>query len=158
MSAEASNPMSSRRKFKPVLETKKGIDLAPMVDVVFLLLAYFLINSTLAKTPAIRVDLPKSQTSSYVSEEAVDILVRENGEIVVNGTKVSEKELGRALEGAGLTPDAARGTVDLLAELKSIGRSLGEGKPQRTTESGLKRLHERAMKHLDEIERIGGRG
>ncbi len=90
--------MSRERKSKPVLETKKGIELAPMVDVVFLLLAYFLINSTLARTPAIRMDLPKSQTSSYVSDEAVDVLVRENGEIMVGGAKVPEKELARVLK------------------------------------------------------------
>ena len=70
---------SRKKRGGAVIETRSGIDLAPMVDIIFLLLAYFLINSTLAKTPAIRIDLPQSETASYVGEEALDIVVRGDG-------------------------------------------------------------------------------
>ncbi|MEQ9364164.1 MAG: biopolymer transporter ExbD [Leptospirales bacterium] len=82
----------------PSMETRSGIDLAPMVDIIFLLLAYFLINSTLAKTPAIRIDLPQSETASYVGEEAIDILVRADGAILVNETEISRAELAASLK------------------------------------------------------------
>ncbi|MCR9141596.1 MAG: biopolymer transporter ExbD [bacterium] len=81
-----------------VVETRSGIDLAPMVDIIFLLLAYFLINSTLAKTPAIRIDLPQSETASYVGEEAIDILVQADGSITINAAVVEKANLAARLK------------------------------------------------------------
>lgn len=63
-------------------------------------------------------------------------------------------ELTERLEKAGLSSQSARDTSTLLTLLREYGQSLAEGKPRRTTESDLKRLHERARRHLDEIERI----
>ncbi|MEM7184701.1 MAG: biopolymer transporter ExbD [Spirochaetota bacterium] len=87
-----------RRNKTVIMETKQGIDLAAMVDITFLLLAYFLINSTLAKTPSIKIDLPKSETSSYVSEEAINIHVKENGKIFINAQETEAKELTGTLK------------------------------------------------------------
>ena len=96
--------MAARTKQKnkraPVIETKSGIDLAPMVDIIFLLLAYFLINSTLAKTPAIRIDLPQSESASYVSEEAIEVLVQKDGVLLVNGSEVPLESLAAQLQNA----------------------------------------------------------
>lgn len=103
------NMRKSRRNIK-ILETKQGIDLAAMVDIIFLLLAYFLINSTLAKTPAIQIDLPKSETSSYVGEEAIDIHVKEGGKIFINDQETTDARVTAALKEAlqkrsGKTPE-----------------------------------------------------
>ncbi len=89
---------SSQNDHARVMETRNGIDLAPMVDIIFLLLAYFLINSTLAKTPAIRIDLPKSETASYVGEEAIDIAVQADGVVLVNETEVPLESLAATLK------------------------------------------------------------
>ena len=48
---------------KSSLELKTGIELPAMVDVVFLLVVYFLINATLVKNPNIKIKLPKSMTA-----------------------------------------------------------------------------------------------
>lgn len=90
--------MRKSRKPTQAMETRSGIDLAPMVDIIFLLLAYFLINSTLAKTPAIRIDLPQSETASYVGEEAIDIFVQTDGVILVNEIEIPEANLAASLK------------------------------------------------------------
>lgn len=97
MSNAPQNRGRKRRSATP-METRGGIDLAPMVDIIFLLLAYFLINSTLAKTPAIRIDLPESETASYVGENTLDILVRQDGVLQVNETEVEMGNLSATLK------------------------------------------------------------
>ncbi|RME89392.1 MAG: biopolymer transporter ExbD, partial [Candidatus Hydrogenedentota bacterium] len=64
---------------KSKLRLKSGIDLAPMVDIVFLLVTYFLINSTLAKNPAIKGELPKSQTGKEEAQKVIVFFVDNKG-------------------------------------------------------------------------------
>lgn len=97
------------------METRSGIDLAPMVDIIFLLLAYFLINSTLAKTPAIRISLPQSETASYVGEEAIDIVVAPEGKIMVNDTDVPLVNLAATLK-ATATGSATEPEVNIKSD------------------------------------------
>ncbi|NPV02291.1 MAG: biopolymer transporter ExbD, partial [Brevinematales bacterium] len=47
-------------KIKKERSTKTGIDMTPMIDVVFQLLTFFMITSTVIKTSAINVDLPSA--------------------------------------------------------------------------------------------------
>ena len=100
---ESSAPVFETRKGKRnfnVLEGKQGIDLAAMVDIIFLLLAYFLINSTLVKTPAIKIDLPRSEASTYAEETAIDIFVKADGKIFINENETPDNRVSPALKAA----------------------------------------------------------
>lgn len=81
------------RKIKSKLSIRSGIELAPMVDIVFLLVAYFLINSTLARNPAIKIELPKSQTAQSQVEKNLVIFVDDKDRIFLNDTPVKLKNL-----------------------------------------------------------------
>lgn len=76
--------MAKLRK-KP--EEKISIPIAPMIDVVFLLLIYFMVSSTLARQEA---DLSFQLPGSVEQEEPLDlpdeqiIEIRESGQVVVN--------------------------------------------------------------------------
>ncbi|MBI39501.1 MAG: hypothetical protein CMF59_07875 [Leptospiraceae bacterium] len=87
---------------KPLLETKSAIDLAAMVDVIFLLLAYFLLNSTLGKQPSIQVNLPQSETAQHQGENTLDIFVEKSGQFRLGEETLSleqiEKKLALELE------------------------------------------------------------
>lgn len=85
---------------KSKLNIKSGIDLAPMVDIVFLLVTYFLINSTLAKNPAIKVELPKSQTAEVEMQKNVVLFVDNKGNIYLNDQPVTLGSLPNALKAA----------------------------------------------------------
>jgi len=50
------------------------VDLTPMVDVVFLLLIFFMISTTFVETPGIEVKLPES--SSSITEKAPEEIAR----------------------------------------------------------------------------------
>lgn len=75
------------------LEVKSGIDMAPMVDVVFLLICYFLINSTLSRNPQIEVQLPHSETASVQEQENTVITILKDNSVVVGDTKVEMEKL-----------------------------------------------------------------
>ena len=68
-------------------------NLLPLIDVVLLLLIFFMISSTFVVQPGIRVDLPKSTIAERREPEDVTlILTREKG-LYLNARKVTVPEL-----------------------------------------------------------------
>lgn len=82
---------------KSRLKIKKGIEMAPMVDILFLLVTYFLLNSTIGKNAMIRVDLPESVTSSVIRENNMTISINNSNEIFLENEKVTMKSLKQKL-------------------------------------------------------------
>ncbi|MCM8783555.1 MAG: biopolymer transporter ExbD [Candidatus Omnitrophica bacterium] len=78
---------------------QRGIDITPLVDVVFQLLIFFLITSSFVVTQTgIKINLPKAITSEALQEETVVILINKNDLIFLNEKAVTIKELGNYLE------------------------------------------------------------
>ena len=79
-----------------------------MSDLVFLLLIFFMLTSTLVAPNAIKLLLPKSN-SKTMAKQTVDVTINMNHEYFVNGKVVTESELEPEIEEAlGDTPE---GTV-----------------------------------------------
>lgn len=57
------------------------INIAPLVDVVFLLLLFFMLTSHLVKEPAIKVNLPKSKTSQNERDEIKTVYITKESKI-----------------------------------------------------------------------------
>lgn len=72
--------------------------MAPMVDILFLLVTYFLLNSTLGKNAMIKVDLPESVTSSVIQENNWTISINNSNEIFLDNEKVTMASLGKRLK------------------------------------------------------------
>jgi biopolymer transport protein ExbD len=94
--------MAKLRK-KP--EEKTSIPIAPMIDVVFLLLIYFMVSSTLERQEA---DLSFQLPGSVEQEEPLDlpdeqiIEIREGGQVVVNDYPYDRPEAARFQELAAM--------------------------------------------------------
>ena len=73
-------------KFRRRFNIKSGIDLTPMIDIVFNLLIFFMVGSTIVETPQIEISLPKS-TSAVGSEknDTVVISISKDGQKYING-------------------------------------------------------------------------
>lgn len=68
-------------------EDKVGVPIAPMIDVVFLLLIYFMVSSTLERQEAdLSFQLPGTveQVASLDMPDEQIIEIRENGQVIVN--------------------------------------------------------------------------
>ncbi|WP_300759343.1 biopolymer transporter ExbD [uncultured Brachyspira sp.] len=76
-------------KFRRRFNIKSGIDLTPMIDIVFNLLMFFMVGTTIIETPQIEISLPKS-TSAVGAEknETIIISISKDGKQYINGYEV----------------------------------------------------------------------
>ncbi len=69
------------------------MNIAPLVDVMFLLLLFFMLTSHLIQEPAIKIKLPDSKTSEARDERVKTILIAKDGEIYFMDKRVGLKEI-----------------------------------------------------------------
>ena len=74
--------------------------MAPLIDVVFLLLVFFLLTSTFQTPEAIDLTLPDSSTASPTEPDALVVSLVEDGRIELDGAGVSLEDLPAALSSA----------------------------------------------------------
>ena len=80
--------------------TKRGrIEIIPMIDVMFFLLATFMIASlSLQKLNAIGVNLPPGKAAEAKMEDKITIAVQKDGQVLLNKTPVAANALTAALQ------------------------------------------------------------
>ena len=81
------------------------LDMTPLIDVVFLLLIFFMVSTTFDKQTHLKVDLPEAGTveSSDGEEKRIDLTIDASGHYYVNDREVINTDvdtLKRALEKA----------------------------------------------------------
>jgi biopolymer transport protein ExbD len=80
--------------FKRHIELEKGqLDIAPLIDVVFLLLIFFMLTSSFISPQGIRVNLPSAVSSKFLPQEDFVISITEKGIVMIDGKKTSLKKL-----------------------------------------------------------------
>lgn len=80
-----------------------AIDLTPLIDVVFMLLIFFMVSTTFKDQSMIRIDLPKAtqQNQQENQEKAIDLTIDVQGNFYVDGKRVVNTQvetLKRALQ------------------------------------------------------------
>lgn len=79
--------------FKRRTKVKPDFSLASMTDLVFLLLIFFMITSTLVSPNAIKVSLPKATNQIPTANKAVQVTVKEDLTYYVNTTPTTPEML-----------------------------------------------------------------
>lgn len=72
---------------------RSNVDMTPMIDIVFQLILFFLVSTTFAVLPGIKLNLPQSRTSEGVSVQGITITAEADGNLYFNEKQVSESEL-----------------------------------------------------------------
>lgn len=89
-------------QFRRQIRTEDGINLTPLIDVVFLLLIFFMVSTTFTKENHLAVDLPEaSNEAEVVVDGGIDIVVSAGGDYSINGQTLVNQQvdtLYRALE------------------------------------------------------------
>ncbi|MDD4957187.1 MAG: biopolymer transporter ExbD [Candidatus Omnitrophica bacterium] len=81
-------------RFKRKMSIEKGrLDMAPLIDVVFLLLIFFMLTSSFIFQPGIRVNLPKAITSEVLHKELLIITITGDNKIYIRERAVNPEEL-----------------------------------------------------------------
>ena len=74
-----------------------SLDLAPLIDIVLLLLIFFMLSSSFLN-PALKLELPKSVTHDSKEPEQVVISIDQQGKIFLNRDQVQINHLKSQLE------------------------------------------------------------
>jgi len=66
------------------------VNLTPLIDVVFLLLIFFMVSTSFVKQSQITIRLPEAESTAIVEEppEQIDIMITEQGTYLVNGREL----------------------------------------------------------------------
>ena len=85
-------------KFKNKREgIRSNVDMTPMIDIVFQLILFFLVSTTFATLPGIKLNLPQSHTAESTSLMGITITADDSGALYFNDKEVSMAELGEEL-------------------------------------------------------------
>jgi len=89
-------------KFKRQVDQNVAVDLTPMIDVVFLLLIFFMVSTTFTKESHLEIDLPQSSAEpAKPSVEQIEVIINAAGEYSVNDRSLvnnQEDTLKRAVQ------------------------------------------------------------
>lgn len=74
-----------------------NVDMTPMIDIVFQLILFFLVSTTFATLPGIKLQLPESHTAEATSVQGITITAQKDGVLFFNDKEVSMEALGNEL-------------------------------------------------------------
>lgn len=82
-------------KFKrSVTPDEEGIPITNLVDVLFLLIVFFMLSTVLSFDRGLGVKLPETRQAGRISNRGVSILIDRDGRVFVDGSPVSLDRLG----------------------------------------------------------------
>lgn len=85
-------------KFKNKREgIRSNVDMTPMIDIVFQLILFFLVSTTFATLPGIKLNLPQSHTAESTSLMGITITADDSEVLYFNDKEVSMAGLGEEL-------------------------------------------------------------
>lgn len=74
-------------KFARRARAEMEVNLTPLIDVVFLLLIFFMVSTTFTKETHLSIDLPEaSGDPARIAPEQIEVSITQQGDIAVNGT------------------------------------------------------------------------
>ena len=87
-------------KFRRQQRDEVGINLTPLIDVVFLLLIFYMVSTTFTREAPQSIDLPEAEGKPVEEvQQQIEILVDETGRYRVNGAELVDNEM-RTLQAA----------------------------------------------------------
>jgi len=95
-------------------EEESEINLTPMLDVVFIMLIFFIVTANFIKEPGLEVNRPDSDTSEIQENAAILIAVGGNDEIYMDGRRIDVRQVKAIV--LKLLADNPQGTVVIQAD------------------------------------------
>lgn len=81
-------------KFKRQRSQEVGVDLTPLIDVVFLLLIFFMVSTTFTRESHLNVQLPEASGEVAETEiEQIDVVINAQGQYLVNDRQLVNNRL-----------------------------------------------------------------
>ncbi|MCK6438947.1 MAG: biopolymer transporter ExbD [Planctomycetes bacterium] len=81
-----------------------GVDMAPLIDMVFILLIFFAVTTSFLSNSGVEIERPASDRSKPFSDSAVSIAVTKQGDVFLDGQRINADDsfaIRTALERSG---------------------------------------------------------
>ncbi|MDH3588948.1 MAG: biopolymer transporter ExbD [Gammaproteobacteria bacterium] len=111
-----------RKLFDNVEEEESRIDITPMLDVVFILLIFFIVTATFIKEAGIEVNRPDAATAEVQEKANILIAITANDDVWINRRKVDIRQVRPNIE--RLHAENPQGTVVIQADSDSRNEML----------------------------------
>jgi biopolymer transport protein ExbD len=98
-------------------EEEATIDMTPMLDVVFIMLIFFIVTASFVKEAGIDVNRPEAATAVKKDRANILVAISEKGDIWINKRKVDVRAVQANIE--RLYAENPQGTVVIQADRKS---------------------------------------
>ncbi|MAY15405.1 MULTISPECIES: ExbD/TolR family protein [Oceanospirillaceae] len=98
------------------------IDITPMLDVVFIMLIFFIVTASFVKESGIEVNRPDASTAQSKPRANILIAINDMGEIWINKRKVDESQVRANIE--RMHAENPQGTVVIQADEEAKTRQL----------------------------------
>ncbi len=95
-------------------EEEQEINITPMLDVVFIMLIFFIVTASLVKESGIDVNRPDAQTAVKKEKANILVAISENGEIWIDRQRVDPRAVRANIE--RLHAENPQGTVNIQAD------------------------------------------
>lgn len=107
--------MRFRRHSKSEEDT--GIDLTPMLDVVFIMLIFFIVSTSFVKESGLDVNQPQASTAESKEKANILIAIAETGDIWIHKRRIDLRSVRANIE--RLHAESPEGSVVIQADQKS---------------------------------------
>lgn len=112
-----------RRPFGKFTEEQESpIDLTPMLDVVFILLIFFIVTASFVKESGIEVNKPQAQTAVKKELANIFIAINEHDEIWIDKRKIDVRSLRAIIE--RLNAENPQSSIVIQADKRSTNEKL----------------------------------
>ena len=79
-------------------EEEASIDMTPMLDIVFIMLIFFIVTTSFVKEAGIEINRPKGANAATVKSANIFIAVRKNGEVWMDKRQVDIERVSANIE------------------------------------------------------------
>ena len=80
-------------KFSLDEDDRTDVSLTPLIDVVFLLLIFFMVTTTFNQHANLRVELPEASNAVQSNEEnKIEVIIDKNGQYYIDGTSLLDQQ------------------------------------------------------------------
>ncbi|SMF54977.1 outer membrane transport energization protein ExbD (TC 2.C.1.1.1) [Alteromonadaceae bacterium Bs31] len=122
--------MSRKKK----AEETGAIDLTPMLDVVFIMLIFFIVTASFIKEPGIQVNRPDAVTAIYKKNANILVAINDQNEIWINKNEVDIRQVKTQIQ--LLLAENPKGAVVIQADSDSNIKTLTDV-AQKAREAGV---------------------
>lgn len=113
-------------KFKRKIRDELNINITPLIDVVFLLLIFFMVTTTFTRETRLMVNLPEADAApTEPLPDQVEITVSRNGAYTINGRPLVNSEIDTLMQGLELATQNDRSVpILLIADAEATHQSV----------------------------------